>query len=123
MSSNQQELPTDNDGWFKRHIIDALNNLKEGQEELSHNQRVMHDQNIERIDAMAQTIRDHEKEDTKNFDKVNGSLQDLMPLKKIVYGVVAMILVAFGAAWIGSVIVSQRPVVVAPASPSLTAPR
>lgn len=114
------ELPTDNDGWFKRHIIEALNDLKEGHRIMAESQKEMHRDNQRIMEDLATTISTHEEADQKMFAGVREEIseakadlasvkQDVAPLKKIIYGAVALILVAFLSAWITGVIVSRQP--------------
>lgn len=99
-----ENLPTDNDGWFKRHIIESLGELKTGHLEVIRNQREMHESNIARMEEMSRTIQEHEESDQRQFNAVQQSISDLQPAKKIVYGAITLLLVAFMGAVIALVI-------------------
>lgn len=107
--AQSNELPTDNDGWFKRHIIEALNDLKKSHETILEGQQEMHEANLERMENIAKTIRDHDEADQKMFSSIREDVAALQPLQKIVYGAIALILVAFLTALITTVVVGQRP--------------
>lgn len=121
--SQANDLPKDDDGWFKRHIIEALNDLKEGHRTMAESQKEMHRDNQRIMEDLATTISTHEETDQKMFasvrDEISGAKaelasvkQDVAPLKKIIYGAVALILVAFLSAWITGVIVSRQPITI-----------
>lgn len=101
------DLPTDNDGWFKRHIIEQLKDLKEGHSEMMRNQREMHTANISRMDGIVETMRDHEESDVNKFASLNQSISDFQPVKKVVYGFIILVLTAFVSGLIGMVIVKH----------------
>lgn len=107
--SNSSDLPKDDDGWFKRHIIEALNDLKKGHETMLENQQEMHEANIARMKEIASTMHDHEKADQTAFAGLRQDISSLQPLKQIVFGFVALILVAVMTAWITSVVVTKQP--------------
>lgn len=88
-------------------------------------QKEMHRENRRMIEDLASTISTHEEADQQMFTSVREEIsdtksdlasvkQDVAPLKKIIYGAVAIILVAFLSAWITGVIVSRQPVTVNP---------
>lgn len=101
---DSNDLPTDNDGWFKRHIIEALNDLKKDNETMLMNQARMHEANVSRMEALSETMRNHDADDQEMFSKFREEIESLQPLKKLVYGAIALILVAFLTAIIATVI-------------------
>lgn len=114
------QLPTDNDGWFKRHIIEALNELKQGHRDMAEQQKEMHKENQRIMEDLAGTISSHEEADQAMFASFRKDIntaqsdilavkQDVAPLKKIIYGTCALILAAVLGAWIASVVVSKQP--------------
>ena len=113
------QLPNDNDGWFKRHIIEALADLKEGHRDMANSQKEMHRENQRIMEDLAVTISTHEESDQQMFasirqDSAQAKIdlasvkQDVGPLQKILYGAITLILVAFLTAVITSVIVNQK---------------
>ncbi len=101
---DSNDLPTDNDGWFKRHIIGALEDLKKDNETMLTNQAEMHRANVVRMEALSETMRKHDADDQKMFGEFRNEIDSLQPLKKLVYGAIAMILIAFLTAIIAMVI-------------------
>lgn len=106
--ASSSELPKDDDGWFKRHIIEALNDLKKGHETMLENQQEMHEANISRMKEIASTMHDHEKADQSAFAGIRQDISNLQPLKQIVFGFVTLILVAVMTAWVTSVVVTKQ---------------
>lgn len=98
------ELPSDNDGWFKRHIIEKLDDLKTGQVQFNASQQEMHSANIKRMDIIAESLQRHEESDIQKFGEIKQDISELQPVKKLVYAGAAMILVAFLGVLIGIVI-------------------
>ena len=101
---DNSELPVDNDGWFKRHIIEALNDLKRSHETVINNQKTMHAANVNRMDGISRTLTEHEDEDLQKFSALNQAVSDLQPVKRLVYGAIALVLMAFMGVLIGIVI-------------------
>jgi hypothetical protein len=100
-------LPTENDGWYKLHIMETLNALKEGHKEVLDNQKTMHAENVRRMEAIQNTIATHEQDDLKKFSSLNQEIADLQPVKKLVYAAITLVLMAFMGALIALVIVKH----------------
>lgn len=100
-------LPRDNNGWFQHHVIQALEDLKGSHEKLLENQREMHQANLDRMETISATIQEHDMSDQRVFGEFREELESFQPLKKIVYGAIALILVAFMGALIGIVMVKH----------------
>lgn len=105
--AHPNEIPSDNDGWFRRHIIDQLKDLKDGHREMIQNQREMHGDNVRRMDDIGKKLQDHEDLNRKEFEEIRADVRDLQPVKKLTYSMVALILLAFFGALIGGVMVSK----------------
>lgn len=95
--SDSQELPLDNEGWFKRHIIQQLSDLKKGQEAGSTRQEAMHA-------AITATLSSHADEDLKRFAAIEKDLSELEPVRRVVYAALGLILAAFMTAVIALVV-------------------
>lgn len=93
-SEAMEEMPLDNEGWFKRHIIQQLSDLKKGQEESGRRQEVMHTANVSRMDAITKSLNDHAEDDQRKFTAIEKGVTELQPIKKVVYAAVGLILVA-----------------------------
>lgn len=94
--------------WFGEYIkahFDAtkanLESLKTGQFEMSKEIARMHGENQKQIGELVQSLNDHASLDLINFGKVFGALD---PLKKLGFGLVALILVAVIGALVSLVI-------------------
>ncbi len=88
-------LPLDNEGWFRHHVIEALNELKRAQEVHSTSQERMHRDNLDKMEEIAKNMAEHETADATNFAAIRSDLIGLQLVKKIFYAAVAMILIAF----------------------------
>lgn len=97
-------LPVDNEDWFKKHIIEQLEDLKRIQEDNTKRQELMHQDNSKKIDAFTATLATHVIEDLNNFNLIKRDVSELQPARKIVYGAMGLILIAFMGALIALVI-------------------
>lgn len=99
----------DNEAWYKYHVIQRLDELKDSQRIMLENQTEMHEANIKRMEEISETLHEHEEADQQMFSSIRQDISGLQPVKKIVYGLIALILVAFATALITSVVVSRQP--------------
>lgn len=128
---NSTKMPTDNEEWFKRHIIDQLSDLRRTQEENSRRQESMHASNITKIEAfakdnaaaisvLANNVTVHIAEDNKNFKDIAEKLADVPLMRKILYTAVGLILISVLGALLALVVNSVKPQPSVPAVPSQT---
>ncbi len=124
LAEHLEALPTDNEGWFKRHIIDTLARLEKGQTDSRQAALAAHESNSKRMDEIQKSLVDHAASDTKNFSQLEQGVESLQPTRRIVQGAVVLILVAFLTAIISLVVIATRPasVVIQPAAPAAVAP-
>ena len=102
--SDMAQIPSDNEGWFKRHVIESLAELKQDNREQAQAKREMHLENQRLMKDLALTISEHEQADQQMFSSIQNDLLKLQPMGKIVYGTVALILTAVMVAIIALVV-------------------
>ena len=102
--SDMAQMPDSNEGWFKRHVIESLAELKQDNRDQAQAKREMHQENQKLIKDLAETIREHEQADQQMFDSIQSDLLKLQPMGKIVYYGAALVLAAVMTAVIALVV-------------------
>ena len=91
-----QISPHDNEGWFKRHVLTKLESIEDTMKDNKNASEIRHRDFLRKADN--QTVQ---------LQKLTNEVHSFRPVKKIVYGVVALVLTGLLGALLALVIKSQ----------------